>query len=296
MIFIIMQQIYGMKPKDKKGRFSKCAIRVTKSCLLCRRDFEVKKSLTNKGRGKYCSRQCCDEHKKILYTGKNNPLYGKVESEEHKKSRMQKIWESPNIRKNMKKSMERFREQNGYWPGSDKKSSEKRKKTFMSKYGVPHNWMLKEIRQKCEETCMRLYGKYSWQLMNEALQGRRTQIELKTENILKTHSISFSSQYEVKENNVLRIYDFYIPSIKLFIEVDGDFWHGNPSIFCEQNLLEVQISNQLNDKLKNDIVERMGCKILRFWESDVNRADFEDKLMMEIKSYENVSIEGKTHH
>lgn len=55
---------------------------------------------------------------------------------------------------------------------------------------------------------------------------------------------------------------------KLAIEVNGDFWHCNPSIYTEPTC-SIQIKNIEKDKDKYTYLELLGYKVLLLWESDI---------------------------
>lgn len=63
-------------------------------------------------------------------------------------------------------------------------------------------------------------------------------------------------------------YDFFIPSKNIFIECDGDYWHGNPD--KNKTLNKTQINNIARGKQKQSYAEKRGYKVLRFWECDIN--------------------------
>ena len=42
---------------------------------------------------------------------------------------------------------------------------------------------------------------------------------------LKTHNINYIYQYNTKFNNRSRYVDFYLPEYKLYLEIDGEYWH-----------------------------------------------------------------------
>jgi very-short-patch-repair endonuclease len=76
----------------------------------------------------------------------------------------------------------------------------------------------------------------------------------------------FTFQYFIVENNVCKSYDFKIKGKPIIIEVDGDYWHGNP----KSNSKFFKINEvRKNDKLKDEIAKLRGIKVLRFWESDI---------------------------
>ena len=72
-------------------------------------------------------------------------------------------------------------------------------------------------------------------------------------NILTEYNIPFESQYNF--NNKFRC-DFAIPSKKIIIECDGDYWH---------NLDRVK----KKDRAENAYIIKCGWKILRFWEYEL---------------------------
>lgn len=55
---------------------------------------------------------------------------------------------------------------------------------------------------------------------------------------------------------------------KKVIEVNGDYWHGNPSIFT--NLNAQQEVFRLKDKLKKEYFESLGYEVFYVWEYDIH--------------------------
>ena len=66
-----------------------------------------------------------------------------------------------------------------------------------------------------------------------------------------------------------KIYDFYIPSKNMLVEVDGDYYHGNPEIFKENN--GMQKRNKKNDIYKDTVAIGYGYNLERVWENDLNK-------------------------
>ena len=271
-----------MNIKRNNGKFTQCALWVELECLFCHKKISIKESQLKYGRGKYCSRKCCDEHKKVICVGKGNGSFGRKMGEEEKQRRShitKQSWKNPIVKKKHNIGMKNFVKIHGYYPGSDPLSLLKRKQTLIAKYGVDHVWKLTESRKKCEETCLKLYGKNSWQIANEALKIFSSAIEKKTEDILKNNGIKFQAEYSIFTDEGEKIYDFYLPDSKTLIEVDGDFWHGNPEIYPKETLLEIQQINKKNDIFKNELALRLGFRLLRFWEHEVNHPEFEKTLL-----------------
>src|SRR3989344_2735868 len=82
-----------------------------------------------------------------------------------------------------------------------------------------------------------------------------TKIEIAMANEMKKRHIYFVSQFEVDGKFVC---DFAIPSIKLIVECDGDYWHGNPLIYNKNNLNKIQIGKIQRDKFKDKYLKRKG--------------------------------------
>lgn len=80
--------------------------------------------------------------------------------------------------------------------------------------------------------------------------------------------ISYHFQFFLIEDDVCKSYDFKIKGNPLIIEVDGDFWHGNP----KQTNHYVNVNEvRENDTFKTKMAERLGYKVVRLWESDIKK-------------------------
>jgi very-short-patch-repair endonuclease len=267
--------------KYNRSKFFNSAEYVDKKCLYCEESFKIKKSYIKHGKGKYCSRKCCDLHKKIIRIGENNGAYGRIVSENEKNLRSEitkKNWKNTEIRNKRLNGIKKFVTKHGYYPGTNEDSIDKRKKTLLEKYGVDHNWKSLEIRKKCDDTCVLKYGKTTYEIAQEALKLCKTNIEKIIENILIKNNINYIYQYKIDCGDYKKIYDFYLPDKNILIEADGDFWHGNPKKYQKTNLFEIQLLNQRNDLEKNNIAKEKGFKLLRFWENDIVGDNFEEIL------------------
>ena len=88
-------------------------------------------------------------------------------------------------------------------------------------------------------------------------------------NILNELHIEFESEYPIYFCHTWKVYDMRIGD-SILIEVDGDYWHGNPekAKVSQFHLLK----NKKNDLMKDFIAKKNGFNLLRFWESDVHNA------------------------
>lgn len=100
--------------------------------------------------------------------------------------------------------------------------------------------------------------------MTHTAYKKQSNIEKTFANLLDTLSIQYDVQYPV--NGFL--YDFYVESNNLLIEVDGDWWHCNEATGFEP-IYESQKRTVANDKIKNKVAADHNYILLRFWESDI---------------------------
>lgn len=82
------------------------------------------------------------------------------------------------------------------------------------------------------------------------------------EKEITKNEIPFEKQYIIKEYG--HTYDFYIPSLNLLVELDGDYWHGNKP---ENKLKDFQKKTQKRDIRNTDDAINLNYKIIRFWGS-----------------------------
>ena len=101
--------------------------------------------------------------------------------------------------------------------------------------------------------------------------------------------VEYVYQFEAKD--IGRFFDFYIPSINLIIEIDGDYWHGNPDKYKEEELKGHQKRAQRVDEHKTKWALMHCIPILRIWESDIRK---NPKIVMNILKEElNIQTEKK---
>jgi len=88
----------------------------------------------------------------------------------------------------------------------------------------------------------------------------RTKIELKAEESLIKHSITFISQQHIEE---CTIPDQIISERKIAIYEDGCYWHGCSEHFPERK-------RKVDDAITNYLIKK-GWRVFRFWEHDINK-------------------------
>lgn len=80
--------------------------------------------------------------------------------------------------------------------------------------------------------------------------------------------VEFTPQYYIKE---IRHYcDVYIPSKNTIIEFQGDYWHGNPKRYLNEDLSVYQLDKMKKDDIEREFCKQNGIKLIEVWESDFN--------------------------
>jgi very-short-patch-repair endonuclease len=99
-------------------------------------------------------------------------------------------------------------------------------------------------------------------------QNHTSKLEKTFANILDLLDIEYQQFFYAKD--IRAFYDFYLPKYNIIIEVDGDFWHCNPSSKHNIPKYETQKRNLIKDSIKSQWVLDNGYTLLRFWENDIN--------------------------
>jgi len=129
-------------------------------------------------------------------------------------------------------------------------------------------WRLKQIKKSATKREMSTFEKKALLERNaKKMAGKMTKPEREFEKLMKEMEINYEPQ------KILGgfIYDFYLPDYKMFVEIDGDYYHGNPRKYSKEELTGMQKKNKLNDKEKDIQAKGCGYKIERVWEYDINK-------------------------
>jgi very-short-patch-repair endonuclease len=79
-------------------------------------------------------------------------------------------------------------------------------------------------------------------------------------------------------------FDFGCGDTRILIEVDGDYWHGNPNFYNEdgsggkRKLNKIQLKKRAVDKEKSEWASSHNFKLIRLWESEIINGTFVKKL------------------
>ena len=122
-----------------------------------------------------------------------------------------------------------------------------------------------ELRKQVSENKKRLYSEHPEKHPNVKLAGNRSKMtypEQLTYDWLNEHNIENEHNYHFVTNNFNRYVDFYLPTLKTFIEVDGEYWHkdkqkdtdkDNDALICGIKTIRIKpklnVIKQLEDAL-----------------------------------------------
>ncbi|MCK4359126.1 MAG: DUF559 domain-containing protein [Candidatus Cloacimonetes bacterium] len=122
-------------------------------------------------------------------------------------------------------------------------------------------------QKRSEETKQKIRRKIIQHYQTHPGPFKDTKPELKMKEILDSLGILFEHQFRVRNC----LFDFYILNTNILIEVDGDYWHGNPAKFSSLNKMQKEMKQR--DIKHNKIAFDNGFILLRFWENDILKKD-----------------------
>ena len=99
--------------------------------------------------------------------------------------------------------------------------------------------------------------------MAKRMDKNPTAPERSFELLLKEIGIKYETQKIVGG----KIYDFFIPSKNILVEVDGDYWHAKDKELKEMSAMQKRTF--YNDIKKNAIAKNNGYEIERVWEEEI---------------------------
>lgn len=94
--------------------------------------------------------------------------------------------------------------------------------------------------------------------------NNKTSIELKIESILDSLDIEYFDHIKVGPDFNFEG-DYVVGDI--VIEVNGDYWHGNPSIYSVPNSMQRFAIEK--DQIKKEYFESIGYKVITIWEEEI---------------------------
>ncbi len=228
-----------------------------------RKGFVVMRGEHNKGRGKYCCKECMIEMFKIKFKGNNNPAW------DNKK--VECICQNPKCPNGIDGQPKEFYEffyaiKMGYGKYCCGKCYHDATKGKDSP-----NWKGGLIKCVCL-TCGKIFyrklsivkmgwGKFCcrshcsiW--VTRQGKNKDTTIEKMIEKELCKNNINYEKQVIIEGISSV---DFYLPEYKIIIQCDGDYWHNLPG-------------KKEKDSKQDFCYKSKGYKVFRFWEHDIRKS------------------------
>lgn len=181
-----------------------------------------------------------------------------------------------------------------------KQIKQKKEETFLKHYGVNNVWKLSDYNKKCAELHPESHAehmkkthagrdKYFENITEEEMQNRikkiyymqvnnnvyNSSLELRLCNIFEKLNISYTRQFHI--NGYRHPYDFNLYKSKIIIEVNGDFWHANPIIYNENDIVKLPGRPTLAkdiweaDKKHINKANENGFKVISIWETEIRK-------------------------
>lgn len=240
--------------------------KIVKNCEWCNEEFEG----YIKHNRKFCGRSCSTSHRNSnrewkesskLKIGKANK--GKL-SGENNPNFDGKYTHQPEV---YKKICEGNKKRGQCWTAEHRQEHSK-------KMLGDSNWMRGkthpiEIKNGISETKIKQYK-------NGEIEIKRINISNAEKEILKfliDNNIDTEKQFKIK--GVTFIYDIYIPSKKMIIEYNGDYWHANPKTYESDwfNKSNKLYASEIwdRDKTKKLLAEERGYNFLVVWENEYKK-------------------------
>jgi len=163
------------------------------------------------------------------------------------------------------------------------------KESLQNKYGedVKNVSQIPGVGERISKTKKEQYSKLTIQEKREMTEYCRSHVSYVSNLELRIQEILNNLNIEYTANGFLYSYNWdLIFKNKIILEIQGDFWHGNPKIYNEDDiLLDGLLVKDVWDKDKNKRlkVENYGYSVYYLWESDINKMT-DDEIIEYIKS------------
>lgn len=129
-----------------------------------------------------------------------------------------------------------------------------------------------ETKEKLRIITKRMWkeGKFQFNSMGFG----RSKLEIHIFDDIKKLFPDAQHSYKLFNKDRVYVFDVYIPSIKTFVEINGDYWHLNPKLYEATHYdkyRKVTAQDVWNkDANKRRAAEECGLKLITIWESDAS--------------------------
>ena len=200
-----------------------------------------------------------------------------------------------------------------------KEIKEKKIKTFINHYGVDNIRKYPPFYTWLNEHCIEKFGhkrigfaswttnqhskktKHQWETMSDDKKqkilasclynfthgsSKINRLEVNFSKLLDSLKISYIRFFKIGRY----ISDFYLPDTNIVFELNGDFWHANPSKYKSNDILPFPGTNGViaqdiwdKDKKKIDFIKNLGYIVCILWECQLKK---DSDQILEVIKYE----------
>lgn len=243
----IPEIVFLLKDTLKLSNIRNQKIRIKQKCNMCGKEYEtfICKYDTNS----FCSHKCYSKFRSIYYVGEKASVYTKVECCCDNCGKTLFVARNRMDNKNSEMISHNFCDTKCY--------GEFRKKYYVgNKLYNTGIHLTDEQKEQCRINTVKCY--------EEGKITRNTKPQRIVNDILKELNISYQNEKNYKYYSV----DNYLSDNNLIIEVMGDYFHANPTIYTKIN--EMQKKDIARDKRKHTYINKYyNIEILYLWENDL---------------------------
>jgi len=107
------------------------------------------------------------------------------------------------------------------------------------------------------------------------IRSENTEPEIKFKNFLSSHNID---NFKMHPKEIVGKPDFYFPTSKTAVFIDGCFWHGCKKCFqkpqTNKKFWTGKVKNNIKRDLKvNSLLSKKGFRMVRFWEHEIEKLE-----------------------
>lgn len=112
--------------------------------------------------------------------------------------------------------------------------------------------------------------------------GGSSNLESKISESLNNLSISYTTQFPLNG----KLFDFKLSNTKILMEINGDYWHCNPSKYRIDEKVNfpygtTEVSSVWKkDNIKKELAEKDGYQVIYIWEKEINESDNIENLIL----------------
>ena len=170
----------------------------------------------------------------------------------------------------------------------------KRDNTVKSKYGVDNVFQNQEIKEKIQNTCLEKYGVknpgiifgnfYNFSNPHKIVSDYLNSIGVIHQNESRGKFHKYNHQLQ---KDYCPFPDILIEEKGIVIEIYGDFWHCNPLLYFENDIIKTKnrygkeiFAKEIweRDKIREDHIKSFGYDLIVIWESEIKNESYKEKL------------------